>query len=371
MEIRKKIVRVKNVTQIPHYDSFITRDGDKLITRDGDLITWIRILSAYVTDVNYDGATYSFVEHYRLSNGTEAATNKSYSRLAPSVTITSSPVTEIVSANPTSWSSSIVSSTLVGEELYESYEGWNAYVNKYDIAAEYINEGVTYPIAAQAVAGSRVIYNDGFVTVNFTSATPTFSSSYTQNYIADTQVYNTDFIISTVSGSLTASDSRNVSVYMQTAITDFPAEWGKLLNVQHTVAPNRREGGSRDWVYVVALTFENRFFPIRVRRNGSIVADTACSTTNIAGLNCAVEGSRTNYVWVPSRGYDSPADHCMIWEDEHGTKINVLDYMTASIIGWNDGHNTVQNFATTSSISDKTLKIYLWGNEIASYKVLT
>lgn len=367
MEIRKKIVRVKNVTQIPHYDSFITRDGDKLITRDGDLITWIRILSAYVTDINYDGTTYSFVEHYRLSNGTEAATNKSYSRLAPSVTITSASVTEIISANPTSWSSSIVSSTLVGEELYESYEGWNAYVNKYDIAAEYTNEGVTYPIAAQAVVGSRVVYNDGFVTVNFTSATPTFSSSYTQNYITDTQVYDTDFIISTVSGSLTASDKHNVSVYMQTAITDFPAEWGKLLNVQHTVAMNLASWV--DWVYVVALTFENRFLPIRVYRNGSIVLDTSCSTSNITGLNCAACGPRSNNIWVPAKAWDD--SNAMLWEDENGTKINVLDYISATAIAWNDGHNTIQNFATTSSISDKTLKIYLWGNEIASYKVLT
>lgn len=365
MEIRKKIVRIKNVTQIPHYDSFITRDGDKLITRDGDLITWIRILSAYVTDINYDGATYSFVEHYRLSNGTEAATNKSYSRLAPSVTITSAPVTEIVSANPTSWSSSIVSSTLVGEELYESYEGWNAYVNKYDIAAEYINEGVTYPIAAQAVAGSRIVYNDGFVTVNFTSATPTFSSSYTQNYIADTQVYNTNFIISTVSGSLTASDSHNVSVYIQTAITDFPAEWGKLINVQHTSTLSENRG---TWVYIVALSFENRFLPIRVYRDGNIIIDTNSSTNYQSDLNCAVYANNT---WIASKAADQPGDGAMVWYDQYGTAKRVLDYLSATSMAWNDGHNTIQNFATTSSISDKTLKIYLWGNEIASYKVLT
>lgn len=365
MEIRKKIVRVKNVTQIPHYDSFITRDGDKLITRDGDLITWIRILSAYVTDISYDGATYSFVEHYRLSNGTEAATNKSYSRLAPSVTITSAPVTEIVSANPTSWSSSIVSSTLVGEELYESYEGWNAYVNKYDIAAEYINEGVTYPIAAQAVVGSRVVYSDGFVTVNFTSATPTFSSSYTQNYMADTQVYNTDFIISTVSGSLTASGSHDVSVYIQTAITDFPAEWGKLINVQHTSTLTENRG---TWVYIVALSFENRFLPIRVYRDGNIVIDTNSSTNYQSDLNSAVY---TNNTWIASKAVDQPGDGVMVWYDQYETAKRTLDYFTAAVMGWNDGHNTIQNFATTSSISDKTLKIYLWGNEIASYKVLT
>ena len=369
MEVRKKIVRVKNVTQIPHYDSFITRDGDKLITRDGDFITWIRIISAYVTDVSYDGATYSFVEHYRLSNGTEAAINKSYNRLAPSVTITSAPITEIVSANPTSWRSSIASSTLVGEELYESYEGWNTYVNKYDIAAEYVNEGVTYPIAAQAVVGSRVVYRDEFVTVNFTSAKPTFSSSYTQSYSANTQVYNTNFNISTVSGSLTASGSHKVSVYMQVAITDFPAEWGKLLNVQHTVACNLENWV--DWVYVVALTFENRFLPIRVYRNGSIVLDTSCSTSNIAGLNCATCGPRSNNIWIPARAVDQTSARAMVWYNESGVAINALDYVTATAIHWNDGHNTIQNFATTSSISDKTLKIYLWGNEIASYKVLT
>lgn len=366
MELRKKFARLKYVTQIPHYDSLITRDGDKIITREGDLITWIRIVSAYATDVVYDGASYSFIEHYVLSNGTEAAARKIYNRFSPVVTITSTSTTEVVTPNPTSWSSSIISAINLGEELYENYEGWHMYINKYDISAEYVNEGNIYGVTALAETASRMIYHDQFLTVNFTAATPTFSSSYTQNYIANTQVYNTNFIVSVVSGSLTASDSYNVAVYMQTAISDFPTEWGKLLNVQHTVTPNEDRSS---WTYIVALTFENRFLPIRVYRNGNVVVDTNSSVPYQADLNCAVYADWT--AWVASRAIDSPQNSVMIWYNAAGVAKRTLDYITATAQGWNDGHNTIQNFATTSNISNNVLNVYLWGNLIASYRVLT
>ena len=365
MEIRKKIVKLKNVTQIPLYDSFISRDGDKLITRDGDYLTWIRIESAYATDVTYDGAAYSFVEHYVLSNGTEASARKTYNRFAPSVSITSAPVSEVITANPTSWSSSIASTVDIGESLYESYDGWNMYFEEYDIAADYVNEGNSYTITARAEVASRMVYRDQYLTVNFTASTPAFNTSVLQEYNTTTQTYDTNFIVGAVSGSLTASDSHYVAVYNTTAISDFPSEWGKITNVQHTVTPSEDR---TSWVYIVALSFENRFLPIRVYRDGVVVVDTNCSTAYQANLNCAVYASSYEGTWIPSIAEN--ASSSMRWKNKNGEGRRALDYITATAMGWNDGHNTVQNFATSSTISNGTLTIKLWGNTIASYKVL-
>lgn len=363
MELRKKIVKLKNVTQIPYYDSFITRDGDKLITREGDFITWVRILSAYATDINYDGTTFSFIEHYRLSNGEEAATLKAYNRFSPTVSITSASTSEIISNNPTAWTSVVRSVIDLGEGLYEEYEGWSLYTKKHNIAAEYNNDNNTYYITAQAETASHIEYRDNFLQLSINAAVPTFNTSIAQEYDSSEQRYDTYFNVSTVSGSLSAMAQHHVAVYNSVYISDFPTEWGKLLNVQHTTTITEMSGS---WVYIVALTFENKFLPIRVSRNGAVTVDINSATSYNQNLNSAVY---SNGQWISAIAEDRQA--YMIWSDQYGTPKRSLNYVTATAIGWNDGHNTVQNFATSSSISDGTITIKFWGNPIASYKVLT
>lgn len=363
MEIRKKIVKLKNVTQIPLYDSFISRDGDKLITRDGDYLTWLKIVSAYATDASFDGTAFSFIEHYRLSNNTEAAFRRTYNRFVPTVEITSAPTEDIVSSDPTAWTSSILGVSVIGENLYENYEGWSVYEMDYAIAAGFVNTGVTYGVTARASMASRAVYRDAYLSISIPAQiTPSFSTTVGQTFNAALQVYSTDLYIH----SIGASNKATVNVYNRTAISDFPTEWGKLINVQHTVTPDESRGS---WTYIVALSFENRFLPIRVYRNGTVVVDTNSSFSYQADLNCAVYADQST--WVASRAVNSPDAGAMVWYNAAGIAKRALDYVTATAQGWNDGHNTIQNFATTSNISNNVLNIYLWGNQIASYRVLT
>lgn len=368
MEIRKKIVKLKNVTQIPLYDSFITRDGDKLITRDGDYITWVRIESAYATDAVYDGATYSFVEHYVLSDGTESATRKTYNRFAPSVSITSAPISEIITANPTSWRSSITSALDIGERLYESYDGWNMYFEEYDIAAAYINEDNTYTITARAEVASRMVYHDQFLTVNFTATTSTFNTSVTQEYNTTTKTYDTNFIVGVVSGSLTASDNHYVAVYNTTAISDFPTEWGKFKNMTTTCAPSTDNG---TYVYTHSLKFENGTLLI-VEDNSAASVPSYDPNLFTSDTNSALNGGAYRQgTWHHTIASDE-GDY-MLWKTSNGSSIRSLGYISATAMNWYtyNGEITVHAHNFTYSVNNGVLNIFKDGNAHGPFKVLS
>jgi hypothetical protein len=140
---------------------------------------------------------------------------------------------------------------------------------------------------------------------------------------------------------------------------DFP-EYGKYKFSVVTATPNEARNS---WYYVLSVHFEKGTLPIKIGRGAtSINLDEAkslfTSNTNDA-INSLVFANGT---WMNAMASDEA--NCMKWKDENGTKRAVLDYVSATAMAWNDGHNTVFSEAVSYNVSNNILYINKGGTTI-------
>jgi hypothetical protein len=133
---------------------------------------------------------------------------------------------------------------------------------------------------------------------------------------------------------------------------DFP-EYGKYKFSVATATPDETR---TSWYYVLSVHFEKGTLPIKIGRGAtSINLDEAkslfTSNTNDA-INSLVFANGT---WMNAMASDEA--NCMKWKDENGKKRAVLDYVSATAMAWNDGHNTVFSDAVSYTVSNNVLYI--------------
>lgn len=145
-------------------------------------------------------------------------------------------------------------------------------------------------------------------------------------------------------------------------VPDIP-DYGKFKFAVCTATPNENRSS---WVYVVSAHFERGTLPIKIERNAtSVDLDFSLFTTNTDdAINSLVY---TGGQWINSIASDER--NCMLWKDENGTKKRVLDYVTATALGWNDGNNTIISSAVTTSVSRNILYITKNGSTIGKIKL--
>jgi hypothetical protein len=148
---------------------------------------------------------------------------------------------------------------------------------------------------------------------------------------------------------------------------DVPAEYGKFKDAICTATPNENRSS---WVYVLSLHFENGTLPLKIERYATsinLIEAMSMFTSNTNGaINSLVW---TGSSWVNSIAMDEPGNGCMTWRDENGAPRRTLDYVTATSIAWNDGHNTVYSDAVTYSVSNNILYVNKGGSIIGMIKL--
>lgn len=146
---------------------------------------------------------------------------------------------------------------------------------------------------------------------------------------------------------------------------DIPKAYGKFKNA---IATATQSENLNSWYYVLSIHFENGTMPIKISRGAtSINLDEAKSlfTTN---TNEAIN----SLVWTGSKWVNSIAVNeakCMKWKNESGAKVSVLDYVSATAMAWNDGHNTIYSDAVTYSVSNNILYVNKGGSVIGKIKL--
>ena len=138
---------------------------------------------------------------------------------------------------------------------------------------------------------------------------------------------------------------------------DIPESYGVFQNAICTVTPNEDRG---DWVYILSLHFTNGTLPIKVyHQQNTLSLDLSYFTSNTnPAINSMVY---SNGQWINAIAENNTGYGAMIWYDEAGTRRRNLDWVTATAMGWNDGHNTVYSDCLTYSQSGNNISIYKWG----------
>lgn len=153
---------------------------------------------------------------------------------------------------------------------------------------------------------------------------------------------------------------------------DIPYEYGEF---KYSYSTSTLDETRFDYIYILSLHFENGILPIKVFRNDwGFTLDLNYFTTDTnPEINSMVYKNRQ---WINSIAKNE--SHLMTWSDQYGTKERILDYFTAGIIGWNDGHNTVYSVydvdgqltpVLTCSVQNNVMTIYKWGTPIGTLRL--
>jgi hypothetical protein len=221
-----------------------------------------------------------------------------------------------------------------------------------------------------SIVPNEIVFSKNGVSHNF--GTITFSASEAgQNYketesSASHTIYSYTDKIDVTYGSNTVSSTAPGKILVEKPWEpDVPAEYGKFKDAIVTATPNENRSS---WVYVLSMHFENGTLPIKIERGAnSINLDFSLFTSNTNGaINSLVW---TGGSWVNSIASDEPSNSCMTWRDENGAPKRSLDYVTATSIAWNDGHNTVYSDAVTYSVSNNILYVNKGGSNIGQIRL--
>lgn len=134
-----------------------------------------------------------------------------------------------------------------------------------------------------------------------------------------------------------------------------PAEhpWGKMVSATCTVSQNE---SNTDWVYTWSIHFEHGTLPVILSKDASSLSLNESLFTDevVDSFNGA---AYVNGRWVNTRSFDG--NSMMIWQDGAGKTISALNYVSASMMNWNRGNNSVFNSDFSFTIVDDghTLRI--------------
>jgi hypothetical protein len=131
---------------------------------------------------------------------------------------------------------------------------------------------------------------------------------------------------------------------------------GKVVATYCTSTPDESRNS---WYNVACIQFEDGYRMVGMTSNESMEFDFSMSSWN--GVNSAVY---TNGAWVPAFAEDNAGANCMVWTGENGGR-RVLDYITATAQGWNNGHNTVWDIRREGRISQDGYSVTFYLNGLA------
>jgi len=154
---------------------------------------------------------------------------------------------------------------------------------------------------------------------------------------------------------------------------DFP-DWGKFKSVAVTASEDESHS---TWVYVVSVHFEQGTLPLIIRQNASApdaVNKSYFTTSTNSKLNSAYY-VKSQSKWLNAIAEDYNADSYMRWRDNNETTIGLLAYSTATLWGWDYGHQSgghptvfTNRYTAKLSNGNTVLKIYDGsGNLFATY----
>ena len=154
---------------------------------------------------------------------------------------------------------------------------------------------------------------------------------------------------------------------------DFPENYGKFKSVAVTASQNEDHS---TWLHVVSVHFEHGTLPLIIRQNASTpdaIDNSMFTTSTDSRLNSAFY-VKSQSKWLNAIASDE--SKYMAWKGTDGTTIGMLAYSTATMWGWDDGHQKsghptvfTDKYSAKLSNNNTVLTIYdKSGNVFKTYK---
>jgi hypothetical protein len=228
---------------------------------------------------------------------------------------------------------------------------YNQYVSNFsnDVKGQ-LNKGqVSYP--------NDIVFNDGDVEYKFSNSDLNVKKNDEKTAFAGEDDQKTTYSYACVAGVTFGESSQEVTLPGTIIITKSEPnvhEHGKVVATYMTSTPNENR---TFWKNVAVIQFEDGYRMVGMAENNATSFEFTMSSTK--DVNSAVYANGT---WMPAMAKDEA--NCMKWKDENGVKKAVLDYVSATAMAWNNGHNTVQDVRREGKISEDgySVTFYLNGN---------
>jgi len=231
---------------------------------------------------------------------------------------------------------------------------YNQYVSNFsnDVKGQ-LNKGqVSYP--------NDIVFNDGDVEYKFANSDLSVKKNDEATSFVGEDDQKTTYSYACVAGVTFGESSQEVTLPGTIIITkDAPEEpevtheHGKIVATYMTSTPNENR---TFWKNVAVIQFQDGYRMVGMAENDATSFDFTMSSTK--DVNSAVYANDT---WMPAIAADE--SNCMKWRDENGVKKAVLDYVSATAMAWNNGHNTIQDVRREGRISEDgySVTFYLYG----------
>lgn len=309
----------------------------------------------------HDYTTYTLVSLTKVayySDGTEKTIGKYEAQLPISVkALTNWTLTEDVWGVYTSNDlATVLASKSAQTEKSFSY---NQYVSNFsnDVKGQ-LNKGlVSYP--------NDIVFNDGDVEYKFANSDLSVKKNDEGTSFVGEDDQKTTYTYACIAGVTFGESSQEVTLPGTINITkaDEPNvpepnvthEHGKVVATYCTSTPNENR---TFWKNVAVIQFEDGYRMVGMAENDATSFNFTMSSTK--DVNSAVYANGT---WMPAIAADEA--NCMKWRDENGVKKAVLDYVSATAMAWNNGHNTVNDVRREGKISEDGYSVTFYLNGLA------
>jgi hypothetical protein len=218
----------------------------------------------------------------------------------------------------------------------------------------------------RATVPNRISYTREGQTANFdVLSLLSHENGATTTKISDNQYSYKDNIVVTYGGRDFAATAKGTINIEEAWNPDFPSEWGKFKNMVTTCAPST---DNSTYVYTHSLHFDNgTLLIVEEKDNAQINGFDASMFTNDTNPNlnggCYRRGS-----WVHSIATDQ--NDYMLWSNSDNSAIRSLNYITATTMNWNRGHNTVMAHGFSYQVANNVLTIKKDGSVHGTFKLV-
>lgn len=219
----------------------------------------------------------------------------------------------------------------------EKYFSYNSYVYNFSNEVEgQTNKG-------QVSIPNDIVFNDGDVEYTFANSNLSVEKKNEKTAFVSENDEKTTHSYACVAGVTFGETSQEVTLpgTINIAKAQVNHEHGKVKATYMTSTMNESRSY---WKNVAVIEFEDGYRMIGIAENNANAFEFTMSSKK--DVNSAVYADGR---WMPSKATDE--SKCMKWKDENGVKRDVLDYISATAMAWNNGHNTVNDIRREGKIS--------------------
>lgn len=353
-------VSTKNGYDELSYTNEIRTDYAGYVKMAEELIDWYKeqvVVIGFdaINAVRTDYPTYTWVSLDKIAYYSDG-TNKKVGTFSAKLPISVNPLTNWV-LNEDVWGV-YTSGAFEGSQTGKSAEVAEKFFSYNQYSYRYANTVAGQTNALSVSAPNDIVFNDGDVEYKFSNSDLAVDNKGDNTSRVSEDESKTTYAYTCLAGVTFGESSQDCTLpgTINLVKAQRNHDHGKVVATYMTSTPDESRS---HWYNVACIQFEDGYRMVGMTANESMSFNFTMASWG--GVNSAVY---TNGMWVPAFAEDNAGAGCMVWTGENGGR-RVLDYITATAQGWNNGHNTVWDIRREGRISQDGYSVTFYLNGLA------